>query len=62
MSNLYPFQRIQIPVIDNQNNFDLFLTVLFEAKVIQKLSLNGMIDGYRFIYMITRGYTYVRVR
>ena len=44
------------------NNFDLFLTVLFEAKLNQKLSLNGMIDGYRFIYMITRGYTYVRVR
>ena len=44
------------------NKFELFLTVLFEAKVNQKLSLNGMIDGYRFIYMITRGYTYVRVR
>ena len=56
MSNLYTFQRIQIPVIDNQNNFDLFLTVLFEAKVNQKLSLNGMIDGNRFIYITDYGH------
>jgi hypothetical protein len=43
------------------NNFELFW-LFFEAKLNQKLSLNGMINEYRFIYMITRGYTYVRVR